>query len=181
MVCSRPPCVKSSVLPTAHTSVGEMAVTPVRKLFPFVEGSGFGLATRLHELPSQCWVSVLLPAEPMAHTSEEELAVTPAKRPSPEMGAVGTMVHEVPFQCSAKGPSSPSPTAPTAHTSFEFTAATATRLAPPKGVGVGTTVHADPSQCSARVAAVNPTAPTAHTSDGEIAATPRRSLLSELT
>src|SRR5437016_5309782 len=41
MVCSRPPWVKSSVLPTAHTSVGEFAVTPVRKLFPLVEGSGF--------------------------------------------------------------------------------------------------------------------------------------------
>src|SRR5439155_24648761 len=155
MVCSRPPCVKSSVLPTAHTSVGEFAVTPVRKLFPLVDGSGFGLATRLHELPSQCCVSVLLPAEPMAHTSEDESAVTPAKRPSPEMGAVGTMAQEVPSQCSAKGPSSPSPTAPTAHTSFELTAATAVKLAPPNGVGVGTTVQAEPSQCSARDAAVN--------------------------
>src|SRR5206468_4126001 len=126
-----------------------------------------------------CWVRVRLPFDPAAHTSDAAMAATPAKRPSPETGAVGTMVHEVPSQCSARGPSSPSPTAPTAHTSFELTAATAARVPPPNGVGVGTTAQVDPFQCSANVATVNPTAPTAHASDGEMAATPRRSLLLE--
>ena len=68
--------MKSSVAPTAQTSLCERAVTPVRKLFPFDEGSGFGLGTRLHEAPSQCSVSVWLPADPTAQTSEEEIGVT---------------------------------------------------------------------------------------------------------
>src|SRR5439155_5645574 len=181
MVCSRPPSVKSSVLPTAQTSLADTAVTPVRKLFPFVVGNGFGLGTRLHEVPFQCSVSVWLPFGPAAHTSEEEIAVTLERRASPEMAGVETMLHEVPFQCSASVPSSPSPTAPTAQTSLELTAATAARVPPPRGVGVGTTAQEVPSQCSASVASVTPTAPTAQASPGETAATPRRSFRPEPT
>src|SRR5437868_11177840 len=131
MVCSSSPRVKSSVLPTAHTSFPASDVTPVRKLFPFVDGSGFGLGTTFHEDPFQCSVSVLLPCDPTAHTSEDEMAVTLASRASPARTGVETMLQAVPSQCSATVPSSPSPTAPTAQTSFELTAATAARVPPP--------------------------------------------------
>src|SRR5438094_316076 len=78
MVCSRPPSVKSSVLPTAQTSLAETAVTPVRKLFPFVVGNGFGLGTTNHVVPFQCSVSVrsiVAPSRnPTAHASVLESA-----------------------------------------------------------------------------------------------------------
>src|SRR6266508_810685 len=78
MVCSRPPSVKSRVLPTAQTSSAETAVTPVRKLFPFVVGKGFGLGTTLHEVPFQCSASVafVTPTAPTAHASVVESAET---------------------------------------------------------------------------------------------------------
>src|SRR5947209_3709532 len=121
MVCSRPPSVKSSVLPTAQTSLADTAVTPVRKLFPFVVGNGFGLGTRRQEVPSQCSASVasVTPTAPTAQASPGETAATPRRsfRPEPTF-ALATTDHLMPFQCSVSVRSTdPTTWNPTAHAS----------------------------------------------------------------
>src|SRR5437588_567300 len=116
MVCSSSPRVKSSVLPTAHTSFPASDVTPVRKLFPFVDGSGFGLGTTFHEDPFQCSVSVLLPCDPTAHASVGEMATTPRRSllDEPTLG-LGRTDHRAPFHRSVRVlsviPASRNPTA----------------------------------------------------------------------
>ena len=65
-----------SVVPTAHTSVAEMAATPVRSPEPV----GVGLATRFQAEPFQCPINVLpLALTPTAQALVREMAATAAR------------------------------------------------------------------------------------------------------
>src|SRR6266851_5648584 len=81
------------------------------------------------------------PTRPTAHTSLGEAAATPVRKPEPvaAIGAPGTTLQAVPFQCSISGTK---PT-PAAHTSLADTAVTASS-SPPAGsfAGDGTTDQA---------------------------------------
>src|SRR5436309_9616421 len=86
-----------SECPTAHTSSGAMASTPVKKL---LSPSTVGVDTTLQVVPSQCSARVLAtPASsrkyPTAHMSVEEVAEAAASSlsPLPELG-VATATHE---------------------------------------------------------------------------------------
>src|SRR5438105_5849692 len=83
--------------PTAHASVEDAADTALSA--EEADPEGIGLATTLQLVPFQCSVR---PAElrPTAHTSLEETADTPArKEPAVPTLGLGTMDHDVPFQC----------------------------------------------------------------------------------
>src|SRR2546427_599658 len=164
MVCSRPPSVKSSVLPTAQTSLGETAVTPVMKLFPLVVGKGFGLGTTLQEVPFQCSVSVAVvpPTAPTAQASPGEIAATPRRslRPEPTLG-LATTDHLVPFQCSVSVRSTdPTSWNPAAHASVLESAETAFKGAGPAGA------RARPPRLALRAAPGLPASPFVHPDGG---------------
>src|SRR6266540_2133643 len=189
MVCSRPPSVKSRVLPTAQTSSAETAVTPVRKLFPFVVGKGFGLGTTLHEVPFQCSASVafVTPTAPTAQASVGDFAATPRRslRSEPTFGLASTD-HLAPFQCSVSVRSTdPTTWNPTAHASVVESAETAfNSLFKFPLLGLLRARHVAPSKCSISVLKANDDGPrnlpTAHTSEAVFAETPESWLKSLL-
>jgi hypothetical protein len=122
-------------------------------------------------LPSQC-SSTALPgydarsgtAPPTAQTSLLEIAATALSErlmAGPDGVGDGTMLHVLPFQCSASvayaGDEFPFALKPTAQTSLLATAATprsALWVPLPGAFGVGTTLQLVPFQCSARVLAL---------------------------
>src|SRR5206468_74103 len=92
--------------------------------------------------------------KPTAHTSSEEVPVTAVNPEYSVSGrGTGTMLHAVPFQCSAMGmgPSVFGPTPsryPTAHTSSEEIVATLWMYGRPSMDGTSVSLQEVPSQCS---------------------------------
>src|SRR6266852_2468192 len=89
-------------VPTAHTSVGELAATPFRS--SLVPRSG--LATRTHLVPLHRRMRVLSPrppaAVPTAKALRADVAPTPLRklsRPGPPALGLDTRSHFLPFQC----------------------------------------------------------------------------------
>src|SRR5579884_3078595 len=125
-------------IPTAHTSLAETAATPERTLM--IACGGFGLATMLHWVPSQCSISVCpMPLGPevlpTAQISLVETAATAFKTLDTE-GTFGllTIFHCLPFQCSISvcaGPRLLLDISPTAQTSAADRAVTPKSLVSP--------------------------------------------------
>src|SRR5215475_11547209 len=86
-------------LPTAHALVVEVALTP-RNTLGFPAPPGLGLATRAHDLPFQCKITVraLLPLEPTAQAFLVEVAATELRMSLPSGLGLRTVAHFVPFQ-----------------------------------------------------------------------------------
>src|SRR5260370_40254415 len=87
-------------VPTAQTSVEEMAVTAVNEPPP----EGVGLVTTLQFVPFQCsinvWLVPLTVCPPTAQTSLLATADTPANELAASIG-VGTVRQLVPLKCTA--------------------------------------------------------------------------------
>src|SRR3954447_1304078 len=110
-----------SYIPTAQTSLGDTAATLRSSFVASAVSLGFGLATWLHRLPSQCKTNVTsAPVEarcvPTAHALVGESAVTESRLlPRAGCGDV-TTCQPAPFQCSIRFV--PASVPPTAQTSF---------------------------------------------------------------
>src|SRR6266705_997998 len=78
------------------------AIAGVIRRFDDPGGCGrhiYGLGTTLQPEPSQCWMIELLIIQPTAHTSS---LATAAASFIKKLSGAGTMVHELPSQCSAR-------------------------------------------------------------------------------
>src|SRR5215217_6772458 len=107
--CSASVCARSLVvkLPTAQTSLAEVAATAYKLLSPADPGLGLGMILQL--APSQCMTNVVwsrrtpLVPLPTAHASDEEMATMPLSTFSRLfVFGLGTIVQAAPFQCSIK-------------------------------------------------------------------------------
>src|SRR5688572_29052579 len=89
-------------LPTAHTSLAEMAVTALNSKLPAIGG----IETTFHWSPSHLRISGCLlgnspsPANPTAQASFVETADTSCRALSTLGFGLGIIVHWIPFQCS---------------------------------------------------------------------------------
>src|SRR5579863_5808549 len=175
--------------PTAHTSLGLMAVMPLAN---WDDPRGVGEAAAVQVVPFQCSnnseivLAPLLLSQPAAHRSlgpVPEMAVSTSVSPGmPVAGfGLGTIDHLVPFQCSIRvspagvAVTPPLKLVPTAQALPGLRSSTAfSRACCPAGCGTGTRVQVLPDRCSASGwsrALVSMKVPTAHASPGPVADT----------
>jgi hypothetical protein len=168
--------------PTAHTSFGASASTAFSL---FVPSPTLGVATLFQFAPSQCIAEVSMSSEPLNPTAQASFAASAdAPNKNSLFDSTVVAVHDVPFQCSKSGETSPVPRfirLPIAQTSFAELAVMAKTFARSffPNLGPGKRLHLVPFHCSitCRGCAPSVTFPAAQAKVGERVTTPCRKLL----